>query len=338
MAGELTTSAKLNGARLRLRLAAGLLAGFLLPLFAAEYYVRLKPPQDLELYLGDATTSGIYRPDPVLRVDYKSIDDYTPREAPKLADLKPLNTEQPTWLFFGNSFARGLSASAHERLPSHRILFFREAKDEFHMRVAQLRLLLENGLKPERVFFTLIPIEVARYVLRPLDWVYVNRRGAISSKFNLPGEPVNSLLQRSWLARLAWVRSKLHLADPTFRLSRITENVPATAVDDFRTMFTALGKISRKHEVPITIVILPDRRQILGKSSFAVQNQLSQLTQSAGLDRFDPSEIFLAYADKRAMYVPDWHYSPIGDELLLNALLKHLGRSDSVAARKQPAQ
>jgi hypothetical protein len=336
MAGESTASAKPNGERLRL--AAGILAGLLLPLFAAEYYVHLKPPQDLEPYLGDAAPSGIYRPDPVLRVDYKSIDDYTPFEAPRLADLKPLNVEQSTWLFFGNSFARGLSASVRERLPSHRILFFREAKDELHMRIAQLRLLLESGLKPERVFFTIIPIEVARYVIRPLKWVYVNRQGAISSKYNLPGEPINTVLEQSWLARLAWVRSKLHLADPTFRMSRITEAVPATAIEDFRTMFNALGEVSRKHGVPVTIVTLPDRRQILGESSFALQEQLSALIKSARLDKFDPSEDFLAYSDKRAIFLPDWHYTPIGDKLLLDALLKNLARPESVAAEGGPAR
>jgi hypothetical protein len=331
MAGELTASAKPNGARLRL--VAGILAGLLLPLFAAEYYVRLKPPHDLEPYLGDFGKAGIYRPDPILRVDYRSIDDYTPFEAPRLADLKPLNTEQPTWLFFGNSFAGGLSGSARAQLRSHRVLFFREVKDELHMRIAQLRLLLENGLKPERVFFTIIPIEVARYVIRPLDWVYVNRQGAISSKYNSPGEPINTVLEQSWLARLAWVRSKLHLADPTYRMSRITESVPATAIEDFRTLFNALGEVSRKHGVPVTVVTLPDRRQILGESSFALQEQLSALIKSARLDKFDPSEVFLAYSDKRAIFLPDWHYTPIGSKLLLEALLKHLARPESVAAQ-----
>jgi hypothetical protein len=336
MSGELTESAKPTGARLRI--AAGVLAGLLLPLFAAEYYVRLKPPEDLEPYLGDYGPSGIYRPDPVLRVDYRSVDDYKPYEAPKLADLKPRNTEQPTWLFFGNSFAGGLSRSVRTRLQSHRVLFFREAKDELHMRVAQLRLLLENGLKPERAFFTLIPIEAARYVIRPLDWVYVNGHGAIASKFNLPGEPINTVLEHSWLTRLAWVRTKLHLANPTFRMSRITETVPNSVVEDFRTMFDALGEVSRKYGVPVTVVTLPDRRQILADSSFALQKRLSPLIKAAGLDRFDPSEVFLAHPDKRSIFLPDWHYTPVGDDLLLNAMLKHLGQAIPVAERTRPAQ
>ena len=309
----------------RLKFLAGLLTGCLLPLLVAELCVRVRPPEDLQPFLGNEFPStGIYKADPVLRADYRSIDDYRPAEAPKVTDLKPLNSEQSTWIFFGNSFARGLSASARQRLTTHRVLFFRELKDELHLRVAQFRLLLANGLKPDHAFFTLIPAELTRYVMRPLDWVYVNRGGALCSSYHQPGEPLNTLLERSWIVRLAWVRSKLHNAAPEFRPSRITEDVPARTAEDFRILFTALGELSRKHQVPVTIVILPDRRQILGKSAYAMQATLIGLAKSAGLDAFDPHEAFLAFPDKRSMYLPDWHYSPVGDDILLNALQAHL--------------
>lgn len=318
-------------------LVAGVALGLIVPLLAAEAFLRLRPPEDLIPYLGDELSqSGIYKPDPVLRVDYKSIDDYIPYETPPLRELEPLNSEQPTWLFFGNSFARGLSASVRPRLTTHRVLFFREAKDELHMRVAQFRLLLENGLKAERAFFTLIPIEAARYAVRPLDWVYVTRDGAISSKISHPGEPLDTLLERSWLARTAWVRSRLHLADPTFRMSSISETVPASVVEDFRTMFNALGEVSRQYRVPVTVVLLPDRRQILGDSSFALQNRLAELVRAAGLDAFDPAAAFLAAPDKRALYLPDWHYTGVGDKVLLDRLLAHL--HDARVAGTTPSQ
>ena len=320
------------------RVVAGLVAGFLLPILLAEAYVRLHPPEDLHIYLGDSLhRPGIYRPDPVLRAGYRSADEYVPFEAPRIADLRPLNSERPTWLFLGNSFARGLSASVHNRMPSHRVLFYREAKDEFHLRVAQFRLLLESGLRPDHAFFTLIPIEVARYVLRPLDWVYVSRDGALSSKFRLPGEPLDSLLNNSWLARVAWVRSRMHHADPTFRMSRITEVVPQGALADFDAMLRALADVARKYEVPVTIVVLPDRRQILDQSSFSLQEKLTASVRRARLDVFDPRDVFLAHADKRAMYLPDWHYSPVGDRILLDALLAHLKKPDVATAARRPA-
>jgi hypothetical protein len=323
----------------RLRFAVGVLAGFILPLLMAEFFVRLRPPEDLRIYLGDEFhRSGIYQSDPVLRASYRSIAEYQPYEAPKLEDIKPLNSEEPTWLFFGNSFARGLSASVRARLKTHRVLFFREPKDELHLRVGQLRLLLENGLKPDHVFFTLIPSEVSQYVLRPLDWVYVNRHGALCTKFSRPGEPLNTLLDRSWLARLAWVRSRLHNAEPLFRPSLITEGVPTGTAEDFRIMFDAIGELSRKHQIPVTVLLLPERRQIFGGSSYALQATMSSLVNSAGLDSFAPRETFLSYPDKRAIYLPDWHYSPIGDDLLLDALMAHLKHPGPTAARRSPSR
>jgi hypothetical protein len=314
-----------HAASRRARFWAGVVAGALVPLALAEVAVRMKPPDDLQLFLGaESSVAGIYRPDPVLRVAYRSVEEYQPFEAPKLKEIQPLNTEQPTWIFFGNSFARGLSASMRERMKEHRILFFRESKDELHMRVAQLRLILEHGLKPDRAFFTLIPSEVAHYVQRPLDWVGVSPHGGLTSDFNRPGEPLNTLLDHSRLVRLAWVRSKLRFADPTFSTVSITERVPEGTVADFRRMFGALGELSRKHGVPITVVILPERRQILGKSSCGLQSALAPLVKEAGLDAFDPKEAFLAYPEKMKMYLPDWHYSPVGDDILLDALLAHL--------------
>jgi hypothetical protein len=311
----------------RLRLVAGIVIGLLLPLAAGEAYVRLLPPADLKPYLGDSySRSGIYRADPLLRVDYRSADDFVPTQAPPLRNLKPLNVER-TWLFFGVSFAWGMSRWADKSLPSHRVFYFRERDDEFHIRVAQARLLLENGLRPERMFFPLIPVEFARYVLRPLSWVDVNRYGAITYRMRMPGWPLDALLEHSWLARVAWVRSKLHLASPTYRLSRITESVPQTVIDDFELMLGALGELSRKHGVPTTIVILPDRRQVLGSSNFELQKKMSALVRKAGLDFFDPQAAFLSHPDKRALYLPDWHYTSLGQGLLFDALMVHLRQS-----------
>ena len=327
MDGTVTAAGERRG---WVRFAVGLVAGLMLPILAGEAYVRLQPPEDLEPYLGDQSPrSGTYRPDPRLRVDYRSIDEYVPREVPRLPDLKPLNTKEPTWLFFGNSFAGNLSASVHEALPSHRIMHFREMKDEFHMRVAQARLLLDNGLRPDRMFFTLIPIEFARYAVRPLSWVYVNRQGAISFRFRMPVWPLDYLLNHSWLARIAWIRTKLHLANPTFRMSGIIDSVPQSVLDDFEVMFGVLGELSKKYGVPTTVILLPDRRQILGRSDFVLQTKISKLVTAAGLDVFDPRDAFLGHPDRRAIYIPDWHYSPIGDRVLLAALSRHL---------KQPIQ
>ena len=88
----------------------------------------------------------------------------------------------------------------------------------------------------------------------------------------------------------------------------------------------------------MTIVLLPDRRQILDQSSsFSLQENLAAIVRRARLDVFDPRDAFLAHADKRAMYLPDWHYSPVGDRILLDALLAHLKKPDVATAMRVPA-
>jgi len=308
--------------RSRSYFAIGLLLGLLVPLIIGEAYVRIRPPADVQEYLGEGSPlTGIYRPDSALGVDYSSIEEYRPFDAPRFSEIKPLNTTEPTWLFFGNSFARGLSMTAREAMTSHRILFFREAKDRLHMRIAQARMLLANGLKPERMVFTLIPIEIARYAAFPLSSVYVNRNGAITYRVRMPPSPFDKIVMHSRLALVAWIRSGLHRWNPTFRLSRITEVVPESVELDFRHLFGEMRQLSQKYSVPITVVILPDRRQILeDQSNFVMQKTVSRLARNAGLDVIDPSEALRRQPDRRALYLPDWHYTPLGNGLVMKEL------------------
>jgi hypothetical protein len=313
------------GSKDRFRFVIGVLIGLCVPMIFGEAYVRLRPPADIQEYLGDESPlKGIYRPDPVLGADYRSIDDYHPTEAPPFAEIRPLNVPQ-TWLFFGNSFAFGMSVTAKKEMPSHRILFFREAKDRLHLRVAEARMLLENGLKPERMIFTLISGEIAAYVNLPLSSVYVNRGGAITYRVRMPPAPWNQVLIHSRLALMAWVRSGLYQANPGFRPWHITEIVPEIAVDDFRRLFGVLGELSREHGIPVTVIIFPDRRQILSNNSkFTMQKMIIELGKESGLDVYDPSPLLLRYPDKKALYVPDWHYTELGYKMILADLLNHL--------------
>jgi hypothetical protein len=310
--------------------ALGLLAGFLAPLVFGEVYVRLRPPPDLQEYLGEESPlSGIYLPDPKLIVRYASLADYKPSHAARFTEVQPFNSPEPTWLFFGNSFAYGLSLAAKLKLPSERIFYLQERKDRLHQRVAQARLLLENGLRPERIIFTLIPLEIAKYVKTPLSSININQRGALVTKVRMPGEPLNTLLANSRLALIGWVRSGLHHQNPTFQLSKITETVPENVKNDFQTMFQAMGELSRRFNVPVTVIVMPDRRQILfQKSAFAMQRTLMELCKQAGIDGFEPSAEFLSYSDRRALFLPDWHHTPLGNGIIMDALLAHFKKSE----------
>jgi hypothetical protein len=324
----------------RSRFVIGVMIGLIIPLIFGEAYARLYPPAAIREYLGDdSPLRGIYRPDPVLGVGYRSIDDYRPLEAPPFAEIHPLNVPR-TWLFFGNSFARQMSVTARNAMPSYRVLFFREAKDRLHLRIAEARLLLENGLRPERMIFTLIPREIAAYVQFPLSSVYINRNGALTYRPRLPPAPWDVVLSRSRLALTAWVGAGFHSHNPDFRFPLIFATVPPVVVDDFRRLFSTLGELSRRYDVPVTVVIFSDRRQILESAAkFAPQNAVLDLGTETGLDVFDPRDLLLAYPDRRALYLPDGHYTPLGDELILAALRAHLeklGKPEKQSARTVP--
>lgn len=314
--------------RSRLAFAAGLLAGLLLLLLLGEAAMRLRPPGNIHEFLGDASplSKTIYRPDPDLYVNYRSADLFRPAESPMLADV-PKNSAKPTWVFFGVSFGVAISRTAERLIPSRRVLFFREVGDRLHMRIAQARMILDYGIKAERMVFVLIPLEIARYTQTPLESVYVNKNGAITYRIRKPPAPFSWLVDHSRLALVAWVRSRQHNWLPFFRLSRITEEVPPLVEQDFRHMFGELEKLQREYGVAVTVVVLPDRRQVLyDDSAYVLQKKFAALGKEAGIDIYDPVELMRAQPKRWALFVPDWHYTEAGYELVTNGLADHIAR------------
>lgn len=308
--------------------AAGVIAGLALPLAFGEAFMRLRPPENVRQFLdGDPALHGAYRSDPVLRMTYRSPELYRPSEAPKLAAI-PKTSDKPTWAFFGVSFAGGLSDTARHSMTTHRILFFREINDRLNMRIQQAHMILDYGIKLDHLVFVLIPLEIARYTETPLSYFNVNRQGKIVYTLRRPPRPFNWLTDHSRIALLVWVRARRHNALPNFRLSTITENVPQTVQDDFRLMFGELGRLQREKGVPVTVVVLPDRRQVLyDNSNYALQKTFAALAKEAGIDLYDPVEMMRAQPDRWALFVPDWHYTELGYGLVLKGLADHIERN-----------
>lgn len=308
--------------------AAGVIAGLSLPLVLGEAFARLRPPSNIQEFLGDGSRlSGNYRSEPLLGIGYRSPELYQPSEAPKLAQI-PKTSAKPTWMFFGVSFAWGISKIADRDMPSHRILFFREAGDRLNMRIPQARMILDYGIKAERLIFVLIPLEIARYTETPISYFNVNKNGALTYRVRKPSRPFDRIVDNSRLALIGWVRARRHNALPNFRLSTITENVPEIVERDFRTMFGELGKLQREKGVPVTILILPDRRQVLNEgSNYELQKKMATLAKEAELDIYDPVELLRAQPDRFALYVPDWHYTEAGYSLILKGLNEHFEKN-----------
>lgn len=304
--------------------AAGVVLGLLLPLALGEAFLRVRPPENIRQFLdGDPILMRHYRSDAVLRMNYRSPDSYRPTEAPPLAQIEK-SVSKPTWAVFGVSFGKGISETAREMMPSHRILFFREANDRLNMRVQQARMILDYGIKVDRLIFVLIPQEIARYTETPLSFFNINADGAVVYDLRMPPKPFDALVKNSRLALIGWVRARRHNAIPNFRLSTITENVPDTVREDFRIMFGELGKLQREKGVPVTVVMLPDRRQVLNDgSSYLLQKTMKALASEAGIDIYDPVELLRAQPDRRALYIPDWHYTERGYGLVVDGLNAH---------------
>src|SRR5262249_29732821 len=132
------------------------------------------------------------------------------------------------------------------------------------------------------------------------------------------------LVRHSRLALTAWCRSGLHQALPGYSRSRLFQGLPPTLEADMQRLFAGLARTSRQHGVPITIILIPSFDQICKGASFGFQDQLASLGHRAGLDVCDVRASFLKHPNKPSLFIPDKHFSELGNELLLNELLRHL--------------
>jgi len=313
------------GKTARLPFAAGLLLALAAVLLIGEAFARLSLPKDIRQQFGqDPTQERIYKPDPELGADYRSFDDYRALNAFHLGRLGPLDQPKPTWLLFGNSFVQGpghLADTAERMLPETRIFALKRFVD-LPLRAAEARQLLSQGLRPQRIFFVMQPIDQLQIGKRPLSFIEVNTDGAITSRLRWPDQPWTYAVAGSRLATIAWIRSGRAAGDPSFDPRRVTETPSPRVQQDLLRIFRHLGETSRRFNVPVTVVTMPDRTQVLGRAGFGFQDTLAELTKSAGIDFHDARAPFVEAADKMSLYVPDWHFSERGNALLVQELVK----------------
>ena len=325
--------------RTRLRFLFGLSFGLIAPLLFAEIFVRLRPPSDIQPWLGEQSPlTGIYRSDPVLGADYRSSEDFRREYAARLGKLGPLDSAQPTWAWFGNSFVQApamLAETAQVELPRIR-MFYLGRNEPINLRVAQVRLLLENGLRPQRIVFVLLPIDVAVSGKQPLASILVTSHGAITYRVPTPGPPMDALLRVSRLATVAWVRSGQHVWDRSFRPGLVTRTLSPMLASDLHNFMSVLGDASRKSAVPITVLLIPNREQIFGTAGFALQDAVVGLCREERLDCFDARHVFGDDVDKTSLFLPDWHFTQRGNRLLLTRLLAHFDNRNAATSVAVP--
>jgi hypothetical protein len=312
----------------KVRFVLGFVLAVVLLLGLAEGFLRLFPPSDLRPFLGeDSGLSGLYKPDADFAVTYRSFDEFARDNARALKPYQPLrrlDNRRPVWAMFGNSFvqAPGMLADTARKRLGDRIIFNLGRNEFLPVRFAQVKLLLDNGLDPERVFLAVLPVDMP--VQQPLDAIHITEQGGLTHRPRLPPGPVGSLVAHSRLALTAWCRCGLHQPHPLHVRSSIHDRLPDTLETDMRRLFAGLATTARRHRVPATIVLIPSFDQVCKGASFGFQDTLTALARAEGLDVCDVRGPFLNHPDKPALFIPDKHFSELGNEILLNELLRHL--------------
>ena len=312
------------------RFAIGCLAAVALLFSVAEAYLRLYPPQDLHPYLGEhSPLTGSYKPSRAFGVTYQSFDAFAAANAKGLKPWRPLDAppdKRPMWAMFGSSFVhmRGMLADTARATLSDHAVFNLGKNEAVPLRMAQIELLLEAGLTPERIFFQFMPLDFAGLAEQPLDTYHVTARGALTYRPNLPAGPLGSVVERSRLALTAWCRTGLQKGDPFVSRSRLSVAVDKRLMRDVEHLFGNLARVTRGHGVPVTVILIPNYEHIWQKAPCGFQDALTPMLRDLGFDVFDPRAAFISHPNRPALFIPDKHFSPEGNRVLLAELLGHL--------------
>jgi hypothetical protein len=317
-----------HGGRWRFLLGAAL--AWLVLFGLAEAYLRLFPPRDLHDYLGeDSPLSGVFVPDRDFGVAYRSWQAFREVNAERLEPYLPLRAHpdrRPVWAFFGNSFVQApgmLADTARAALPERRI-FNLGRNEHLFVRFAQVKLLLENGLRPERLFVLLTPLDFVILGRQPLDTIRVTQRGALVYEPRHAEGPLGWLTRHSRTAFTAWVRSGRQCGNPDFRDGSVCRRPEEPLLGDTQRLFGNLARLTQAAGVPVTVILVPGTVQLAGREGFGWQETLTPLLRAQGLDVFDPRVALQAAPDQAGLFLPDKHFSERGNQLLLHELLRHL--------------
>jgi hypothetical protein len=189
-------------------------------LLPAEMFLRSFPPAELHAYMGEASPlTGVYKPDEDFGVTYRSWEAFSADAGAPLRPFLPFPgpaDAPPIWAFFGNSFVQApgmLADRVRAAVPKRRV--FKLGRNELlFVRLAQIKLLLEHGMQPERIFVELMPVDTLSVGEQPLATIRVTANGALTYEPRLPGGVSRWLVDRSALARTAWFRAGGYRGNP----------------------------------------------------------------------------------------------------------------------------
>jgi hypothetical protein len=315
--------------RRALRVAAGFAAA-LLVFLSGELYLRVFPPSDLIPYLGPhRTTAGPYRNHPTFAITYRDFDAFQKENAARLAPFLPLAgnpDSRPTWAIFGNSFVQMhgmLGDTLRDQLTSHRI-FYLGRNEPCYLRLAQLEMLLENGLRLDRVVFVMLPLDSATFGVHPLADIHAQAGGALGYQPRLPHGLATTAVAQTRLGLVSWLRFAKAIPSPLHVAGRLMSHMDESIQNDHRQLLQGLKSLCSRYQTHATLVLIPNHDQITKpQAGLAWQECLKRIAEEIGIDVCDTTALFRTQPDQPGLFIPDKHFSQHGNAILLNALLKH---------------
>jgi hypothetical protein len=316
------------------RLGGSLLA-FVLLMFLGEVFLRAFPPPDLHPFLGEQSPlAGNLVPDRDFGVGFASwemLQKDNPGALGAGSLLSPVAAKpSKVWLVLGSSFGFELATRMRRVFPNEKILTL-DRREKINVRMAQVKTLLEGGSRPDHIFLVLIRPDFTHLGEFHLEHQTANSQGGYVMQPRLPSGWLGDLTAQSRLVFTAWSRIGLHKDEPSFRHRQLSNQVPDSLRHDLDRMFAGLGQASQRHGVPITVIPIPEKRIVLRKEGFALEDTLVVLAGSHRVDCFDPRSFFLGHPRPEELYVPDGHLSEQGNQVVLRGLKKHLAGQDTVA-------
>ena len=133
-----------------------------------------------------------------------------------------------------------------------------------------------------------------------------------------------SLVQDSRLALSGWVRADMQHHIPNYNPSVMTRRMDPRVLKEVEYLFTRIAEVAARHHVPVTVLLIPNHEQITKGAGYAFQDELTRIAKEKGLDVLDVRDVFLKYPDKPALFIPDKHFSDLGNQILLSEFVKHL--------------
>jgi hypothetical protein len=320
--------------------ALGAMTAIALLLGLAEIYLRVFPPDYLHPFLGDDSPRAAHLcPDADFGVGFASWDALVAGNPGTLGPHSPLCPHSSaaaanTWLVLGTSFGFELAKRMPGEFPGHTILTL-DRSEPLTVRLAQIKTLLESGCRPAHIFVVTTPIDFNTLGEFELCHHRANSRGGYVFEPHFAPEPFGAVLRHSRLAFSGWTRLRLHRDHPGFRMKQLTDRIPETMQRDQRQLFAGLARCEREHPVPITVLVLPGMNEIVQRGGFALQDTLIGILKTERLTYVDPRPALLAHAPARELFVPDGHFSDLGNHIVLETLRQQLARADRIAEARQ---